>query len=294
MLVGLIFLINLLPLSLAIYFSQLIILTYLLLKPQYRKEIYFNYLKIIGRKDKYFWIKNALGVGKNLALMIKTDNNTLDCIQIRGEKIFPKIEQNSGKKIRGSNKEAIRDGNDKILDNKKIKRENIMMSNQPCVVVSFHFGPWELLPKIFARSGYEILLSVQNQQDQRLNNYLTKKRSNNNIHLIYNLKSLQDKMKSKQPSILGFVLDNTNTDSGGKILTELSDAIKNKVPSILSRRYSLPIVPIFIYSQDKRIKVSVGKAIMPHLSQDEIRQNIVQQFLPFLQTYPDQWVFWAK
>ncbi|MEO0092263.1 MAG: hypothetical protein ABIK61_06115 [candidate division WOR-3 bacterium] len=291
--------INILPLPFAIAFSQLFVLTYLLLKPQYRKEIYYNYINIIGKDDKFFWIKNALGVGKNLGLMIKANRKILNDIEVRNEDVLQKIKQNFSVETLENIKINIKDIADKSLDNVKFNRENIInniMKNNSCIVVSFHFGPWELLPKIFGQKGYQILLSVQNQRNQRLNNYLVKYRCDNkNIHLVYDLKSLNAKLtNSLQPLILGFVLDNMNTASGFQILTNISDAIKNNMPLVLCRRYSLPVVPIFIYSEDTRIKVSLGEAIMPNLSQEKIRQNIAQQFLPFLRATPEQWVFWAK
>ncbi len=291
--------INILPLPFAIAFSQLFVLTYLLLKPQYRKEIYYNYINIIGKDDKFFWIKNALGVGKNLGLMIKANRKILNDIEVRNEDVLQKIKQNFSAETLKNIKIDIKDIADKSLDNVKFNRENIinnMMKNNSCIVVSFHFGPWELLPKIFGQKGYQIFLSVQNQRNQRLNNYLVKYRCDNkNIHLVYDLKSLNAKLtNSLQPLILGFVLDNMNTASGFQILTNISDAIKNNMPLVLCRRYSLPVVPIFIYSEDTRIKVSLGEAIMPNLSQEKIRQNIAQQFLPFLRATPEQWVFWAK
>ncbi len=352
------------PLPLAIITCQLLVLIYLLFKPQYRKEIYHNYLTILKQSDKYFWIKNGLGIGKNLALMIKIDVNHNANIEIKNENILTQLLLNNSdglvKDIKTHKVDVLEDSwtkdweNVKFteimdkdnalsrlccnlavpLDNGKVNRENIMvkimsnsrkvsdsrkppfhddftkpsdrlklnrkntltMKNNSCIVVSFHFGPWELLPQIFSRKGYQILLNVQNQKDERLNYYLIKKRSNNNnIHLIYSLKSLTDKLKMSIPSsILGFVLDNTNTTDGCGMLTDLSEGIKNKIPLVLSRRYLLPIGPMFIYTEGNRIKVLVGETIMPNLSQDQIRENITQQFLPLLKSKPEQWVFWGK
>jgi len=255
MLVFIISLLNVLPLSIAILICQFITVTYLALKPNYRIEISNNYQKIFNQLNKSFWIKNSLAIGKNLALMIKYTNKDLDRVEIKGENIMKDI-----------------------------------MKKNSCIAVSFHFGHWELLPKVFARKGYNIFLNVQEQRNSRLNRYLENWCSRNGVKLINNLKILRDAiiLKLHTSSLIGFVLDNThyaefnkNSDFPFPLLT---------APFIIAKRYSLPIVPIFNFTHENKVKALVGSVCYP-ASNDNLEQNIIEQFLSILKKYPEQWVF---
>lgn len=258
MLVTIISLLNVLPLSIAILVCQFITVTYLALKPNYRNEIEYNYKKVFRQTKKYFWIKNGLAVGKNLAMMVKYKNKDLDRVEIEGENIMKDI-----------------------------------MKKNSCIAVSFHCGLWELLPQVFARRGYNIFLNVQEQRNSRLNRYLENWRSKNGVKLINNLKMLRDAiiLKLHTSSLIGFVLDNThyaefnnNSDFPFPLLT---------VPFIIAKRYSLPIVPIFNFTHENKVKALVGSVCYP-ASNDNLEQNIIEQFLSILKKYPEQWVFWGK
>lgn len=61
----------------------------------------------------------------------------------------------------------------------------------------------------------------------------------------------------------------------------------------MAQRYSVPIVPIFSFSQANKVKVLVGNVFYPATDYD-LPQNISNQFMPILKTYPEQWVFWGK
>lgn len=130
-------LIRSLPLSLARAASRLILLLYLALAPAVRREINLNYHRVFARYRRWFWIRQAWRLGGNLALMSRLGrpgfDNTLDKTRIIGENML----------------------------------EQIMLGDKSVIVLSLHYGAWELLPQIFARRGYQVCVGAGRQQDNQ-------------------------------------------------------------------------------------------------------------------------------
>ncbi|MBM3315595.1 hypothetical protein FJY71_07130, partial [candidate division WOR-3 bacterium] len=128
-------LVRALPTEPAVALARLLLLVYLLCRPAYRREITRNLDLVCGRQGRFFWVRNAWAVGRNLALMAAVGTR-------RGEEMVDRAE------LRADNTTRL-----------------ILEQDLHTSMMSFHFGLWELLPQVFARAGWSVGLVTGEQPD---------------------------------------------------------------------------------------------------------------------------------
>ncbi|MGQ9708627.1 MAG: LpxL/LpxP family acyltransferase [bacterium] len=253
-------LIRVLPIELAVLFTRLITLIYLLLCPGYRQEIQANYRTIFGRAAPLFWVYNAWTTGRNLALMAKI-----------GTPWFIKL-----------------------VDTAEIYWENyadeqFVERKMHTIMASFHFGLWEFLPQIFSRMGCNVAVMVSRQNARRLDGRLQQIRKQGGVRLIFSLRGLLERLM--QPGITGFMLDNTARGAQTQVkFASFSPGLSGLRLPVLAfktaHKIGAKVFPIFCYL--KRGKIMV-KIFPPG---DE--QACAQALLKMVKGKPSEWIFWAK
>ncbi|MEO0080059.1 MAG: hypothetical protein ABIK44_05230 [candidate division WOR-3 bacterium] len=241
---AILFLVRVLPGELGIALAQLSVLTYLLLRPDYRKETLQNYWLVRGEKDSRFWLRNCLTVGRNLALMARMGS------------------------ARG----------DEIVDNAEVYIDNITLQTLErelhSIMVSFHFGLWEFLPRVFTRAGYRVRVVTGRQKDKLLE------------RLIRRIRKDRQSPKVGPVRITGFMLD--NTCRGVQEWVELA-GLKLRFPRApfrLAARNNSKAIPLFAWLERGRLHVEVGR---PGTEVDAARM-----LLRLVRNHPEEWLFWAK
>ena len=247
-----------LPQKPAIILCQVIVLIYLLIKKNYQVEIKVNYQKIFGFYQKGFWIKQGRRIGKNLALMLhiaKTDK-ILDKTQIYGENILCRLMEN----------------------------------NQKAVIVSFHYGFWELLPQIFQKLGYEISISTGVQRDRNLAYEINKVRNQNGVKTVATIKEMKEILQSNGSSnrkqLLGFVLDNTSKTRGINLNEPWTGFTVLRTPFVLAKSAKTPVLSIFCYQQNDKTIVDIDEIHQP--------QEVGTRLRSYIEKNPAEWIFWGK
>lgn len=250
-----------LPTCLAIIFCQFIILVYLISRKQYRKEILFNYQKIFGLRPyrgKWFWLNLSQRLGSNFGIMLKSSNNKkiLDKTQIYGENIL----------------------------------YNLTKNNQSAIIVSFHYGLWELLPQIFQRVGYETYIAIGEQRDKKLASELDQYRSQNGVKLIKTIAEMKQilsvRPNSSKRRLLGFVLDNTSKTKRLRLSEPFQDFSILRTPFVLAKLAKIPILSMFCYQKDKKIIVAIDEIKSP--------ETIGLKLRYYVERSPTDWLFWGK
>jgi len=244
------FWLRVLPFRISLPLSQLIILLFLL---RYRREIEENY-GIFNKRDRKFWIRNGLELGRNSALMLqlgKRDKGILDGIRVRGEERL---------------REAYRKG-------------------RGVIVVSLHFGPFEVLPQLFAYKGYKVAITVDHQKSRWLEKGLVSLRSYRGVRLIDSIPQMIDVLR--KGFILGFLLDNTHRVEKVFRHSLFKDFGVIKTPFILSKLTKAPIFPMIIYKNSIRPEVEIGDPL-------NFKDNPIPFFEPFIKRNPEEWVWFGK
>ncbi|MBN2465380.1 hypothetical protein JXD38_07130 [candidate division WOR-3 bacterium] len=247
-------LVRALPEEPAVLLSRIIVLLYLALRPDYRREIRRNLRIIMGKESRWFWARNAWRLGLNLSLMARADSR-------RGDALIDRAV------VCGEN-----------LTHEVLERE------LHATMASFHFGLWEYLPKVFSRSGCRVTLAVGEQRDPALAAELRNLRSSGGIALVRGVR--QAIKAGRGPSITGFMLDNTS--QGTQTWAEC-DGVRMRLPATgfrLAAREGAGLVPAFARLERRRLRVCV------YPPGDE--QAALRVLLKHVREKPDDWVWWGK
>jgi len=247
-------LIRALPTSPAVFLSRTILLVYLLLRPDYRAEIRVLYRLVCKRDSRWFWVRNAWCVGRNLALMARLDRPSVAT----------------------------------VVDSARVCRDNgsncLLEQELHTTMASFHFGTWELLPGVYAREGLPVRLVTGRQTDGKLAAQLERLRAGSGVSLARSLREVLG--ATNEPGVSGFMLDNT---SRGEQVEVEADGIVVRMPSAafkLSRRRGNGVVPAFIRLERSRLEVTT----YPAGNEREVALSLLEQ----VRQHPEEWVFWAK
>ena len=215
-----------LPLFLRIPLAQLFFVAFMSAKKNYRREINRNYQLLTGRPRPSFWIKNALTLAKNCALMLEIGNRN----------------------------------DEMILDRVEIKGENNLMAayqkGRGVVVVSLHFGPWEFLPQVFARKGYPVAIAAQPQRNGWFDEQLLKIRNRRPITVTDRIGEMKHTLKTG--ALLGFLLDNSSKTRKLETGWLWPEFRVLRTPFALSAIMHSPIVPMMVYNRGLTPVVEIG------------------------------------
>jgi lauroyl/myristoyl acyltransferase len=248
-------LVRALPFWLACATSRFLVITYLLLNPRARHEIARNHARLFGRTDPGFWFRHAVRLGGNIALMAKTGqpalDNQLDNALIDGQNIL----------------------------------ERIMLGNSKAVVLSLHYGVWELLPHVFARKGYPVCVGMGSQQDIQLGRELGQLRTGQRVTFTNRVAEMRQALEQK--ALVGFALDNTRASRGVRCDALWPGFSLLRTPFALAQAERAVLVPMLIRKAGPRLSVKVGE---PVKTPDEFGAWARQEIL----AYPEEWVFWGK
>lgn len=247
-------LVRALPGELALLFSRLVVLIYLALRRDYRREIRDNYRAIFRVERRWFWLHNGWCLGKNLWLMGRIGTPFLS----------------------------------KIIDRAEVCKENIGDVEQELhtvIMVSFHYGVWELLPQVFASRGVDTAVVVSLQRDRILQKALAEIRKTTGVKLITGGQAFFSRLRNRT-GVTGFMLDNTTK---GKQVWVNVDGVRLRMPELpfrAGRVFNQRVVPLFAYLERGRIKVRLFG------TGDEEKAGRV--LLEMVRERPEEWVFWGK
>lgn len=163
--------------------------------------------------------------------------------------------------------------------------ERIMLRNGRAVVVSLHYGLWELLPETFARRGYPVLVVAAGQRDARLGAEILQIRSLHRVRYSDSLAEMRGALRSG--SLVGFVVDNTGRGRGVACSSLWPGFEVLRTPFFLAQECGAALVPMLMRKNGSGLTVKVGE---PVSSPDEFgvwaRREIA--------AHPEDWVFWGK
>ncbi len=247
-------LVRALPASPAILLSRIILVCYLLFRADYRAEIRTNLRLVCGRSDRFFWVRNAWCVGRNLALMASV---------------------------------GTRLGNS-IVDSAVVCSENssdlLVERELHMVMASFHYGAWEFLPRVFARLGFSVRLAVGSQRDTRLNGLLGEARRARRVGIARGIREVVAGLRL--PGVTGFMLDNTRQGRRRRVELDSCRVSMPDLPFRLAERMRKGVVPAFAFFRQGRLRVNVHRA-------GDGRQT-AQALVEQVRARPEEWIFWGK
>jgi lauroyl/myristoyl acyltransferase len=247
-------LVRALPSRPAALLSRIVVLVYLALRPDYRREIKRNFRIIMGKAGHWFWVRNGWRLGWNLAVMAKMGSRAGDALVDRAV-------------VCGEN-----------LSHQVLERE------LHATMASFHFGLWEYLPRVFSRDGCRVSVAVGEQRDGVLRKQLSCLRRSKGVTMAKGIR--QAIRADNRSSITGFMLDNTS--QGTQTWTEC-DGLRMRLPDIgfkLAARRGAQLTPAFARLQRGRVRVD----IYPPGDEEAAVRALFEQ----VRQHPEEWVWWGK
>ena len=180
--------------------------------------------------------------------------------------------------------------------------DDILANKEPVILITAHFGVWEILPSAIAL-GFDIPLStVGRELDSNLmQRYLKKGREQVGVQLINKRGALKGMIKAMgEGRILGLLIDQSIPKRLSVDVTLFKKTVtQTPSVSILARKYKAKIVPIFITSQDfKHHTITCYPPIMIDENLDKeadikrLNQAQADILQSAIQARPDEW-FWS-
>ncbi|MEO0130548.1 MAG: hypothetical protein ABIK76_02510 [candidate division WOR-3 bacterium] len=217
---------------------------YFLVKKEHRQEIISNYTFLTKRKNFSFG-DYLLSLSENLSTMILINKKNLSLI-------FDKI------KFLGDNIIKERGG----------------------VVVTFHYGLYELLPLVFLKRGYKTAIVYSSQRNKLLNKIFLKIRRKKTLKICKNLWEIKAALLDNY--LVGFAIDNIHK---GRMIS-LKELLPNlevlRTPFIISQLFSYPLYSILMRKNGKGYEVIIKRGFSPSFVKEEIKKNTFD------------WVLWGK
>ncbi len=172
--------------------------------------------------------------------------------------------------------------------------------NKGVIVVSGHFGNWEMAGEFIASKGIRVGAIVKRQRNPYVNDYIENRRKGSKIHLIYKKRSFRGIVKElKNGSAIAFLSDQAANKQGIKLNFLGRPASVNIGAAKLALKFSVPIV--FCYSlrePDNSLSLHFHKPIfIEELDGNQKNVNYITQALNneienVVKKYPENW-FWV-
>ena len=182
--------------------------------------------------------------------------------------------------------------------------DEVLKRGKGCIIVTGHFGNWELGGCAMAERGYKINAVALDHKDPRINNLFIqrRKRSGINVAPIGNAKkSCLDALRRNE--IVAIVGDRPFGESGIDVEFFGRTARIPRGPALFSIKTGAPIVVGFIYKDDensedykvvmeKPITVKSGGPLRKQLK--ETMQYFIGRFESYIKKHPSQWYMFHR
>ncbi len=193
--------------------------------------------------------------------------------------------------------------NQELLDKVQISGlENLkkaLSDNKGAIIVSGHFGLWELVPPWFALNGFPTNVVVRRQNNKEVDKWMEEMRNKHGAKTTDSGYAIREILRAlKKGEILALMVDQDNGKKG--IFVKFFDKLASAPvgPAQISLKTGAPIVPLAMfpdYSYKHHLKIV--PPIYPKDFENSIKgqQELTQKFTTFLEGLveqaPEQW-FW--
>ena len=187
----------------------------------------------------------------------------------------------------------------RIVDTSELcKIEPVLKEGKGAILLSAHFGNWELLGAAFGLGGYHVNVIGRLSNNKKIGHTIDRYRGLVGMKVIQKNDSVRKVFRSLSNNELVAILMDQNTrkdmvfaDFFGKL------AATAKGIAVFALRTGAPVVPTFIVREGKYHRIIIGNPIYAHSSKnsDNDIQKYTAQFSKvieyYVKQYPDQW-FW--
>jgi len=171
---------------------------------------------------------------------------------------------------------------------------NAIKSNRPLILMTAHFGNWEIAPRYISKKYNLKLAIVQREiENKKIKEFFEKIRKNENIKLINKKRASKEIVKAliKEKRALGILIDqNTNSKHALKVKFFIPNTPFNPAISKLSKSLNAIVLPIFCY-KDNGYKIEFKAPKTFSGSIEEFTQWQAEIIEEMIKKYPSQY-YW--
>ncbi len=184
--------------------------------------------------------------------------------------------------------------------------DRISENGQGAILLTAHFGNWELLAAWIARTGYKLKVVGTPNHDPRLDKLITDARNSLGYFNIARGSGTRDIIRAiRDGYFIGMLIDQDTKVDG--VFVKFFDQWAHTAvgPVVLARRYGLKIIPVFM-RLDSNIKyhIEVQEPLELEFTENKERDLVVNTqkcsdaYERIIRQYPEQWVWmhrrWKK
>jgi Kdo2-lipid IVA lauroyltransferase/acyltransferase len=177
--------------------------------------------------------------------------------------------------------------------------EQALARNRGVAFITAHCGNWELMALSFGVRVHDISVVARRQDNRYLNNVLEKIRMRYGNRVIYKTGALKSMISEfRHNRLVGMLIDQAVTPEEGVLVDFLGRGCwTTKLPTIISRKTGVPLIPILIHREGASHVVTLYPEMQPDLAKggDEgIRADMAilsAVIEAYIVRHPDQW-YW--
>ena len=174
---------------------------------------------------------------------------------------------------------------------------NALKSEKPVILVTAHFGNWEISPKFILRRYKKPMAVVMREiEDPKINKFFKRIRGDEDIKLINKKRSSREIVKSllREKRILGILIDQrSNASTALRVKFFIPETSFNPAVSKLAKGLKAVVIPGFSYKKDGKYVIEF-KDIREFTKNDTIEEFTQWQadvIEDMIKHYPDQY-YW--
>jgi len=183
----------------------------------------------------------------------------------------------------------------------KVIGENYLLdainSNKPIILITGHFGNWEITPKFIAKRYKKPLAIIMREiENPKINKFFKRIRGNEDIKLINKRKSAKEIIKAlkKENRITGILIDQYTRNKEAPIINFFKPTPFNPAVSKLAKATNSIVIPGFCYKKNNQYIIEFKKPKVFDKEKDTIKSftewqaNVIKEMI---KKYPDQY-YW--
>lgn len=190
-----------------------------------------------------------------------------------------------------------------IIDINGVERlDKVLTTGRGAIVISAHFGNWELIPIVFASKGYSSNVIARPIYYEKYNEWVSFMRNSMGVNIIYRTDSPKKILKLLHNNEIIGIMPDQDIDSVEGIFVDFFGR-KTYTPSApvkLAIAANCPIVPMFIVRKGLKHTIYVEEPIFIEQGDDKdaIIRKYTQKWSDIIEAriraHPDHWVWMHK
>jgi KDO2-lipid IV(A) lauroyltransferase len=150
--------------------------------------------------------------------------------------------------------------NIEIINQEEI--QNAIESKKPIIIMSAHFGNWEIAPRIITKKFIPMAAIMREIDNPKINEFFVKIRSNSGVKVIYRKKAAKEMLKTllKEKRALGILIDQYTRNKNAVVVNFFKPTKFNPAISKIAKTTKAIVIPTFSYKKNGKYVLEFKKS----------------------------------